>query len=274
VTYVGIAMNQLTKAIAILRKPKEARRMHFVKYLHFAIGLPFFGVLKPWLVNVFWSYLPDSFSKFGDHSEFHDLFKKFTRNNSLNNGGDLVRLWTLMLNCKAVLESGVSGDVAELGVWRGNTSAVMAHYAQKHQRKMYLFDTFEGFSNADLDGIDDNKDPSFSDTSVEMVTRTVGIPQHSLAVVKGRFPDSLASEHDNLRFSLVSLDCDLYLPMRAGLEYFYPRLDRGGIIFVHDYSSYYWDGAKKAVDEFLREVREFPVMVGDKSGTVVIRKTQ
>jgi hypothetical protein len=58
------------------------------------------------------------------------------------------------------------------------------------------------------------------------------------------------------RYCAVSLDCDLYDPMKSGLDFFYPRLNRGGILFLHDYSSGHWPGSKKAIDEFCNETGE------------------
>jgi hypothetical protein len=66
--------------------------------------------------------------------------------------------------------------------------------------------------------------------------------------------------------SVVNLDCDLYQPMKSGLEFFYPRMPLGGIMFLHDYSSLYWDGAKLAVDEFCAETGEFIVLMPDRAG--------
>lgn len=262
------------KGLKILRKPREKRRLHFINYFHYMVGWPFFCIIRPWLVNVFWAYTPDSHAKFNAHPEFQEVFRKFTKGNRIRNGGDLVRLWTIILNATQALNDDVPGDVAELGVWKGHTSAVLGHYASMRGRKIHLFDTFEGFSDSDLKGVDQDKGTGFTDTSLEKVKENLGLPSNQVNFVMGRFPDSLKPEHMDLKFSLVSLDCDLYLPMKAGLEYFYPRLSQGGIIFVHDYSSIYWDGTKRAVDEFLQTVNEFPILIADKSGTAIIRKSR
>jgi hypothetical protein len=58
------------------------------------------------------------------------------------------------------------------------------------------------------------------------------------------------------------------------LEYFYRRMPKGGVIFVHDYSSLHWKGVKLAVDEFCRLYDEQPVLIPDKSGTVMIRRSR
>src|SRR5690242_7388351 len=76
------------------------------------------------------AYHPDSHCEFASHPEFGELLARFTTYNLSNNGGDIPRLWSLILNIKQILSEGIEGDFAELGVWRGNTAAVLAYYAK------------------------------------------------------------------------------------------------------------------------------------------------
>ena len=61
--------------------------------------------------------------------------------------------------------------------------------------------------------------------------------------------------------------------MKAALEFFYPRMPRGGMLILHDYSSEIWVGATRAIDEFYKATGEFISLWPDKSGTAIIRKT-
>jgi hypothetical protein len=45
-------------------------------------------------------------------------------------------------------------------------------------------------------------------------------------------------------------------------------------MFLHDYSSLYWDGAKLAVDEFCAENGELIILMPDKSGSAFLRRSQ
>lgn len=218
------------------------------------------------------AYQPDSYYLARAHSEFDELFRRFTAYNRRNNGGDIPRLWSLILNCKQIIEEKVPGDFAELGVWRGNTAAVLAHYAQAAGRRMYLLDTFEGFDRADLRGIDADKISAFQDTSIDLVRSVVGKTLSNCTYIKGRFPESVSDDLRKVQYALVSLDCDLYEPMKAGLQFFYPRMSKGGMLLLHDYSSLQWNGAKKAVDDFCAAVGEFIVLLPDKSGSAFLRK--
>src|SRR5207302_4088620 len=98
------------------------------------------------------------------------------------------------------------------------------------------------------------------------------VGEANVVYLPGCFPETAVAIPGTARFSLVHIDCDLYNPCHAALEYFYPRLVSGAFMVIHDYSSLYWDGIEKAVDEFLADKRERLVLIPDKSGSAVIRK--
>ncbi|MCX6118536.1 MAG: class I SAM-dependent methyltransferase, partial [Proteobacteria bacterium] len=200
---------------------------------------------------------------FKAHSEFKLLFEKFTAHNQLNNAGDTARLWSFILNIKQVMSENIAGDFAELGVWRGNTASILAHYAKGHGRKVFLFDTFEGFDAKDLGGIDADKTKEFQDTSLNLAKSVIAPNDGVCEFIKGYFPDSVTDSCKGSTFSIVSLDCDLYEPTKAGLEFFYPRMQTGGIFLLHDYSSLWWTGSKKAIDDFCKNNKEFIVLMPD-----------
>jgi hypothetical protein len=200
------------------------------------------------------------------------LLQQFTAGNQYNNSGDLSRFFFLSLVCDQIVKDGLLGDTAELGVYKGNTGVFVARLAEQTGGKAYLFDTYEGFPSKDLSGIDGNKTPEFDDTSLEAVQALVAC--EAAVYVKGYFPESVDGNVPcDAQFCLVHIDCDLYAPFKAALEYFYPRLLPGGFLIMHDYSSLYWDGVESAVKEFFADKEEWPIPVPDKSGTVAVRKS-
>jgi hypothetical protein len=70
----------------------------------------------------------------------------------------------------------------------------------------------------------------------------------------------------------VHIDCDLYEPIVAALNYFYPRMVPGGFMVIHDYSSLAWNGAERAVDEFFADKLEYVMPLTDGCGSAVIRR--
>ena len=219
---------------------------------------------------VYLAYYPDSFRC---DPALPGLFASWTHGNRVNNNGDAPRLLTLLLNARRLVATNVEGDFAELGVWKGNSAAVLASVSQPNSRKLFLFDTFEGFDRRDLVGLDSGRALAFADTSLKAVQRLVG-DDANVIYCPGYFPDSIPASAEENRFALAHIDCDLYEPMMAALTFFYPRLSPGGCIIMHDYSSGEWEGASRAVDEFLTEVTEQLVLIPDKSGTAVLAKNR
>lgn len=213
---------------------------------------------------------PESDRIFGAYPELAALSEAWVRNNRPN-AGDLPRLYSLALNIRQILAEGIAGDFAELGVYHGNSAAVLAWYARQEGRQVALFDTFGGFDPRDFVGPDQDPPQAFTDTSLDAVRRLVG--EDRVRYLPGWFPDSLPPDLLDARFSVVHLDCDLYAPIKAGMEFFFPRLSLGGLMIVHDYSNLHWVGVRQAVDEFLAPRPERPVLLPDRSGTAMIRKT-
>lgn len=219
----------------------------------------------------FLSYRPDSAWIEKHHPEFQLLARKWLKHNRVTNAGDMGRFYALILNLKQVIAEGVQGDFAELGVYKGNSAAVLAHFADGAGRTAFFFDTFSGFDRGDLVGTDSKRAVAFADTSLAAVQSLVGYAG-SCTYIKGLFPASLTPEVQDRRFAFVHLDCDLYKPMSAALSFFYPRLSPGGVLAVHDYSSGQWPGATQAVNEFTSTTGMPFVLLADKSGTAVLRK--
>lgn len=158
------------------------------------------------------------------------------------------RIGYLGLCAEQIQKRGLKGACAELGVYKGE----FAKYINRlfPERKLYLFDTFEGFGEPELleeEKSIENLENLFCDTSENEVLSKMITPENCI-VRKGFFPGTADGLEES--FVFVSLDADLYSVMLAGLEYFYPRLVSGGYIFVHDYGSVMYTGTKEAVDKF------------------------
>jgi O-methyltransferase len=185
---------------------------------------------------------------------------------------DFCRMMSLQLAAERIIVKNVPGAIAEVGVYRGEFAAVLNQLFS--DRTLYLFDTFEGFSGNDLlDGKEGEHSQAavgdFENTNVELVMSRMARPE-KVIVLKGYFPASTEGLEDT--FALVSLDVDLYKPTVAGLDYFYPRLVKGGCIFIHDYNNRRYKGVRKAVDEFT-EANGVPlVQLPDFAGTAVLPK--
>jgi O-methyltransferase len=183
--------------------------------------------------------------------------------------GDYSRYASLALAIRRIVEEGIPGVFAEVGVYRGATSRFIL--ACGAGRTLYLFDTFEGFPLEDREP-GNLGDSRFRDTSPEAVRRALGAGE-DVRIRKGRFPATAAGLEAET-FAFVLLDLDVYDPTLAGLEFFYPRLSPGGYLFVHDYNSPESNQAcRRAVTKFMADKPERLVELPDVWGSVVIRKS-
>lgn len=184
---------------------------------------------------------------------------------------DDVRFNLLELVVEEINSKKVSGSVAELGVYKGDFSSCINELFP--DRTLYMFDTFGGFDKRDISVEVLNKYSSgsqdFTDVDLKHVLQKMRYPDKCV-IKKGYFPESLGGLEDN--FCFVSLDADLYQPTIDGLRYFYPRLESGGYIFIHDYNNPNYLGVKKAVQDFCSTNLISYLPIPDLGGTVVILK--
>lgn len=184
---------------------------------------------------------------------------------------DHIRLSTLELISFEIQKRNPGGSVAELGVYKGKFARYLNQFFP--DRKLYLFDTFEGFDKRDVaNEKSKNYSPGsqdFSDTSISSVLNQMPFPDRCIPV-KGFFPESAAGIDDS--FVLVSLDADLYDPIYAGLNFFFPRLAKGGYILIHDFNNDNYKGARRAVEQFCSEQNINFVPLPDSGGSAIISK--
>ena len=190
-----------------------------------------------------------------------------TQRKTILSKSDPVRYGSLLLAMEQIKKENISGQIAECGVWKGALSKFV--HSQLPERKYFLFDTFEGFDSRDLG---QEKDGRFNNTSVDVVLNYIGGNKEKLIVKQGFFPETTKGMKEE-SFSLVILDFDKYDPTVSGLEYFYPLVEKGGFIFIHDYSSSESEFAcSRALDEFLKDKIEKPILIPDTWGSAIIRK--
>jgi O-methyltransferase len=136
----------------------------------------------------------------------------------------------------------IPGDMAEVGVASGASAMMIASRAP--ERTLHLFDTFEGLPKPKGEDSQRFKEGQYG-YSLEDVQRY--LKRDNVRFYKGLFPDTATAIPDT-RFAFVHLDADLYDSTRAGLEWFYPRLNRGGMLICHDYDTA--AGVNRAFEEF------------------------
>jgi len=153
-------------------------------------------------------------------------------------------------------QSRLEGDMAEVGVYQGGSAKIICE--AKGKNTLHLFDTFSGLppvSDKDTHfGTKFWKDNEFNNTSEEKVRKYLS-KYENVHLYKGKFPET-SEPIRNSKFSFVHLDVDLYQSTYDCLEFFYPRLIKGGIILTHDYHS---KGVQTAFKDYFQN-KKIPII--------------
>ena len=181
---------------------------------------------------------------------------------------DYFRYATLGLAVQRVLDEDIAGAFAEVGVWRGETSAFLHALAPdapalpvRHVRGLPRRGSAAG-----------RRRPRASATPARPPCgRASARPQR-------RAPPGLRARHAGRasrtrrsRSCCSTSTCSTRRP--PSLEFFYPRLSPGGYLVVHDYNNPESDWAcKRAFDGFLADKPEQVVELGDMWGSALVRR--
>jgi len=145
----------------------------------------------------------------------------------------------------------IEGDIAEVGVYKGGSAKLICE-AIKGAKDVHLFDTFEGLPKlSSKDNLFDFYEKKFAAPYDEV--RNYLSRYKNVYFYKGTFPTSAIPVNDK-RFSFIHLDVDLYESTMDCLKFFYPRLNKGGVIISHDYIG--TNGVGRAFDEFFADKPE------------------
>ena len=145
-------------------------------------------------------------------------------------------------------------NFVECGVYAGMS---MLFVADKCNKRFIGIDSFEGVSpKTEFDT--DYFDKVTLEIEMKYALQTLdGI--NNIEIYKGWIPDAF-QKLDEMQYSYVHLDVDMYEPTRDSIRYFWERLCDGGVLICDDYGSYKTIGARKAMNDFFKrsDIIELP----------------
>lgn len=185
------------------------------------------------------------------------------------------------------------GDLIEAGVFNGRTLLATALLLKEigSQKLVYGFDSFSGFPNSpskldDLSlknhnelGLDfkvrsqrlleiqefftESKINShtistsqdFSDAYLQLLNQKIEfLGLSNIRLKPGPFIDTMTKEN-SISAGVFSgfLDCDLYDSYTTALNFIWPQLIRGGVLYADEYYSLKFSGARIAIDNFVKD---------------------
>lgn len=201
---------------------------------------------------------------------FHDIYERCRAYTMTS----LERMYGLYQAVNYVLDAGVPGDVVECGVWKGGSSMLAARtllLRNDTSRLIYLFDTFAGMSEPSEEDVrfdgadagstwsetkDANNQSTWCNSPVDEVRSNLlstGYPAERLIFVQGKVEDTIPRP-DPSEIAILRLDTDWYESTLHEMRHLYPRLSEGGVVIIDDFG--WWNGARKAVEEYLAECGE------------------
>jgi O-methyltransferase len=204
------------------------------------------------------------------------------------------RLLAVVDAVRYVTEREIPGAFAECGVWKGGSVLAIILTLQDagiDDRDLYLYDTFENMSQpteADTSAFERpaldtwreaeerGEAPwapyfdaaTFSERQVRETLLSTGYPEERLHFVRGKVEETLPQQAPE-RLALLRLDTDWYESTRHELQHLYPRLSDGGVLIIDDYG--HWEGARRAVDEYLGAGQSLLLSRIDYTGRIAIK---
>jgi hypothetical protein len=150
----------------------------------------------------------------------------------------------------------LDGDLVELGVFKGHTTAFAADYVgfagmTKH---WYLYDTFAGIPTEDINNASwvEKNEGAYSDyTHEEVAARFSHYP--NIHVIKGRVPDVFKDSPPPAKIAFLHVDMNSAKAEVAALEYIFASMVAGGIILFDDYGWEVCDEQHQAINNWARK---------------------
>jgi len=204
-------------------------------------------------------------------TDYLNIWKRFPEARSTAPIKD--KQWAIWQLARSV--SGLQGDTAECGVYRGAGSFLILAATEGQSRMHHVFDSFEGLStpvNVDLpvDPKAHRWQKGELGASLELVQKNLSQFSSRVRFHRGWIPTRF-SDVGAESFSFVYIDVDLYQPTLDSLKFFYPRTVKGGLLVCDDYGFIDCPGARKAVDEFLADKPERVIHLTSGQGVVIKR---
>lgn len=166
-------------------------------------------------------------------------------------------LHVILRELQAVLDAGISGDIVEFGCYVGTTSVHIQRFLQSDaHRSLWVYDSFQGLPEKTIHDQspagEQFKAGELSATKVQFIKNFKQARLPLPRIKKGWFSEVELKDVPDV-IALAFLDGDYYDSVMDPLKLVWPRLSPGAMVIVDDYMNEALPGAKKAVDEWLRD---------------------
>lgn len=157
-------------------------------------------------------------------------------------------------NLNKVIKNEIAGDVVELGCYVGTTSVFLAKTLQKTDKKLYVYDSFEGLpekSAEDDSPLGNQFKKGELSASKKQFIKNIKNANVAMPVIKKAWFSDLTLRDIPNKISFAFLDGDYYESIRQSLLLVEKNMVPGSIMIVDDYSNEELPGVARAVDGWL-----------------------
>ena len=152
-------------------------------------------------------------------------------------------------------------NFVECGVGDGNTafhalSQLKSQSQLLSETKMWLYDSWGGMQTKHLHSSEKHDEGRYSELDVNACKNNLKEFEEIIIYNQGYIPEIFqsASKHpDNVNY--LHIDLNSAGPSMAALEYFYPIMQKRGVILFDDYGGKNYSEMRKQVDKFLSDKR-------------------
>ena len=198
--------------------------------------------------------------------ELPDFKKAFEYENHFYQSCDVTRISKVLAHYELFKQcQNLPGAIVECGIFKGASLARFAMFrelfANSFAKKIIGFDIFGKFPETKFQ--DDKKELnkfvnasggiSISKSQLYEVLANKGITE-GVELGEGEITKTVpeyVKNNPELKISLLNLDTDIYEPAVTILENLYPKIVKGGILILDDYSTF--PGETKAVDDYFKD---------------------
>ncbi len=212
------------------------------------------------------------------HEKLHNFIKYIRRQ-------DLTKVLARYEIFKKILT--VKGSIIECGVFHGSGLMSWALFSDMIEpinltRRIYGFDSFEGFPSVDQKDLNQYRDPLKGDLYANVYDELQAIIKtydknrfmghvDKVRIIKGDATKTIPKfiqENQHLVVSLLFLDFDLYEPTKIALDNFLSRMPKGAILAFDELDNPIWPGETRAllegygINNFRLERMDFDPYIG------------
>ena len=161
--------------------------------------------------------------------------------------------------------SKLRGEIIECGVFKGNSLMRWIKFRtlleNPSSRKIFGFDTFGKFPKASIKEEEEQRKKFIDEAGNNSVKKKDFLNylkklnlNENLFLIEGdilKTVPTFIKKNSSIRISLLHIDVDLFQPTKVCLEYFFPKVVKGGIVILDDYGAF--PGANKAIEDYFQD---------------------